>query len=143
MPWQNTNNTAQQIQVQLRCSNDFPVKILERLSRTKSISEGHLTLACLKFWIFILDTIYFDVGTKLPKIIVDNYDFNTARKSETKTTWICSSYFKTKCKTRATTCGRNVYITGPRHNHQPNPAKSKATSLMVSQRVTVLRNYKL
>lgn len=88
-----------------------------------------------------LDLIYFDVGTKLPKIIVDNYDFNMARKSATKTTWICSSYFKTKCKTRATTCERMVYITGPMHNHEPKESKNKFTN-MLSQLVTVYRNYK-
>ncbi|KAH1028207.1 hypothetical protein HUJ05_001582 [Dendroctonus ponderosae] len=88
------------------------------------------------------DTIYFDVGTKLPKIVVDNHDFNFVRKSDTKTTWLCSSYFKTKCKTRATTNGRMVQITGFRHNHAPNPNRKQHLALMMSQQVTICRNFK-
>lgn len=84
------------------------------------------------------DTIYFDVGTKNPKIIIDEYDFNLARKTEQKTMWICSGYFKTKCRARATTSGRMVYVSGV-HNHEPKQKKSKFTN-MLSQRVKIMRN---
>lgn len=86
----------------------------------------------------IVDTIYFDVGTKNPKIIVDDHDFNMARKAESKTTWICSGYFKTKCKARATTSGRMVYVNGI-HNHLPKQKRSRFTN-MLSQNVTIVRN---
>ncbi|XP_056643960.1 modifier of mdg4-like isoform X27 [Diorhabda carinulata] len=81
--------------------------------------------------------IYFDVGTKNPKIIVDDYDFNMARKTSTKTMWICSGYYKTKCRTRATTSGRMVHVTG-KHNHFPKHKGTKFTN-MLSQEVTILR----
>ncbi|XP_018573605.1 protein tramtrack, beta isoform isoform X24 [Anoplophora glabripennis] len=87
------------------------------------------------------DTIYFDVGTKNPKIIVDDHDFNMARKTESKTMWICSGYFKTKCRARATTSGRMVYVNGL-HNHPPKQKRSKFTN-MLSQRVTIVRNASL
>lgn len=89
------------------------------------------------FYYYILDTIYFDVGTKNPKIVVDDYDFNMARKTPNKTVWICSGYYKTKCKTRATTSGRMVYINGI-HNHEPKQKKSKFKN-MLSQHVTIVR----
>ncbi|XP_023014952.1 uncharacterized protein isoform X13 [Leptinotarsa decemlineata] len=84
------------------------------------------------------DTIYFDVGTKNPKIIVDDYDFNMARKTEVKTMWICAGYFKTKCKARATTSGRMVYVNGT-HNHDPKLKRTKFTN-MLSQTVSIVRN---
>uniref|UniRef100_A0A6P7H3S1 Protein tramtrack, beta isoform-like isoform X13 n=1 Tax=Diabrotica virgifera virgifera TaxID=50390 RepID=A0A6P7H3S1_DIAVI len=84
------------------------------------------------------DTIFFDVGTKNPKIIVDDFDFNMARKSNQKTTWICSGYFKTKCKCRAATSGRIVYLTGS-HNHLPKPVEKKKLTNMLSQHVTIVR----
>ncbi|KAG5874950.1 hypothetical protein JTB14_018865 [Gonioctena quinquepunctata] len=86
----------------------------------------------------IQNTIYFDVGTKNPKIIVDDYDFNMARKTDVKTMWICAGYFKTKCKARATTSGRMVYINGT-HNHDPKQKRSKFTN-MLSQAVSIIRN---
>lgn len=85
----------------------------------------------------ISDAIYFDVGTKNPKIIVDDYDFNMANKSSTKTKWICSGYFKTKCKARAATSGRMVLVTGL-HNHPPRHTGKKFTN-MLSQAVTIIR----
>ncbi|CAG9856464.1 unnamed protein product [Phyllotreta striolata] len=85
------------------------------------------------------NTIYFDVGNKNPKIIVDNYDFNMATKMPTKTKWLCSGYYKTKCKARATTSGRMVQITGL-HNHAPRIDKKKYTN-MLSQTVTIIREY--
>ncbi|KAL3277335.1 hypothetical protein HHI36_012686 [Cryptolaemus montrouzieri] len=50
--------------------------------------------------VVMVGQIYFDVGKKNPKIILDGHDFACHIKELKKTTWICSAYYKTKCKTR-------------------------------------------
>lgn len=79
------------------------------------------------------------MGTKNPKIIVDDYNFNVAKKYSTRTWWICSEYSKTKCKARARTMGNMVHITGV-HNHLPRlDKKKKFPTNMPSQVVTIIR----
>lgn len=91
----------------------------------------------LNTWFSLPDIIYFDVGTKNPKIIVHNYDFNLARKTQKKTIWVCSFYYKTKCRCRLQTSGRMVYMRAD-HNHLPKEKCTKFTNLL-SQRVTIIR----
>ncbi|KAK9884696.1 hypothetical protein WA026_007542 [Henosepilachna vigintioctopunctata] len=83
------------------------------------------------------DLIYFDVGTKNPKIIVHAFDFNLAKKTPNKTIWVCSNYYKTKCKCRVTTSGKMVFIRAE-HNHLPRKPIPKFTNLL-SQEVTIVK----
>ncbi|XP_018573623.1 protein tramtrack, beta isoform isoform X41 [Anoplophora glabripennis] len=82
------------------------------------------------------DTIYFGIGRKSnPKLIVDGHDFNIERKAETKTTWVCSSYFRTKCKARISTSGNAVFVSG-QHNHTP---RNTVLTNSKSKKVTIVR----
>ncbi|XP_023014990.1 uncharacterized protein isoform X46 [Leptinotarsa decemlineata] len=80
--------------------------------------------------------IYFESGTKNPKIIVDEHDFYLEKRKETKTLWFCGMNYKTKCKVRVTTSGSMVYVNGT-HNHSVR--KRKFTNLL-SKCVMIIRH---
>ncbi|XP_044262653.1 protein tramtrack, beta isoform-like isoform X20 [Tribolium madens] len=82
-------------------------------------------------------TIFFDVGKKYPKIILNNYSYTVHKKLTNRTCWICPSYYKTKCRCKVTTTGRVVHITGE-HNHGPNSDISKYKN-MLSQVVQIVK----
>lgn len=76
-------------------------------------------------------------GKKNPKLIVRGDEFVINRRLENRTMWICPSYYRTKCKSRAITFGRNLKLTCP-HNHPPsNPTHLNA----VKQYVTIIDDY--
>lgn len=62
--------------------------------------------------------IYFGIGRKNPKLIVDGFDFSKEKTNGDRTSWACSSYPKTKCRARLLTCGNVVHIIND-HNHVP------------------------
>ncbi|XP_072393827.1 uncharacterized protein [Diabrotica undecimpunctata] len=85
--------------------------------------------------------IYFDMGIKNPKIMLDDYDYRLYRKLEKRTVWLCSQYYsndkETRCKNRIETTGRIAYVSG-RHNHLPKKKKDRYNN-MLSQMVTIIR----
>ncbi|KAK9884698.1 hypothetical protein WA026_007544 [Henosepilachna vigintioctopunctata] len=83
--------------------------------------------------------IYFDVGIKNPKIILDGHDFTCHRKERNKTMWMCCSYYKTKCKTKLSTSGRVVVIYGEEHNHPPK--EKVGIKNILPQQVTIIRKF--
>lgn len=65
-------------------------------------------------------TVYFSLGRKNPKIIMNNYEFKmrpTANSS--KTLWICTQESRKKCKVRLLSYGRCIKVKAVQHNHQP------------------------
>lgn len=92
-------------------------------------------------WRF-LDTIYFDVATKNPKIVLDGNNYLIYRKESIKTVWKCSHYFRSKenrCKSTLVTTGRVVSVSADLHNHPPPPQKNDKLKNMLWQRVTIIR----
>ncbi|CAG9832637.1 unnamed protein product [Diabrotica balteata] len=82
---------------------------------------------------YVSGTIYFDVGHKNPKIIVDRNSYLMYRKLPDKTVWLCTQYHKKdRCKAKVMTRGRQAIIIGD-HNHQPTYLNVKnMTSQVVS-----------
>lgn len=88
--------------------------------------------------------IYFDVATKNPKIILDEYEYLIYRKEVNKTVWMCNRYFKSKenrCKSRLVTTGRIVTVSADQHNHE-HSVKPERYKNMLSQAVTIIRETK-
>lgn len=56
------------------------------------------------------------MGQKNPKLILEGADFRYERKSGSVTFWVCSFYFRTKCRCRLKTTGNTVYVNND-HNH--------------------------
>lgn len=87
--------------------------------------------------------IYFDVGIKNPKIMLDDHDYRLYRKLPDKTVWLCSHYYvldtNMRCKNRIVTSGRVAYVSG-QHNHPPKLKKEKYKN-MLSQMVTIVRSW--
>lgn len=82
----------------------------------------------------LLGTIYFDVGHKNPKIILNENDFLMYRKLPDKTVWSCTQYHKKdRCKAKVMTFGRQATLIGD-HNHPPT-FKNKPVNHMLSQPV--------
>jgi hypothetical protein len=77
------------------------------------------------------------MAVKHPKIILNRCTYTISRKSFDKTTWMCTSYYKTKCKSRLTTSGNCVKVSG-NHNHAPNGDSEKCKN-MVSQVVSIVK----
>ncbi|KAK9884697.1 hypothetical protein WA026_007543 [Henosepilachna vigintioctopunctata] len=84
--------------------------------------------------------VYFDIGIKHPKIILDGYVFTCHRNKLSKTTWVCASY-KKKCRARLITSGKVVIMVGEGHNHEPK-YKSKVENL-TPQAVTIVNKFKV
>ncbi|XP_048516591.1 modifier of mdg4 isoform X2 [Dendroctonus ponderosae] len=85
--------------------------------------------------------IYFDMATKNPKIILDEYQYLIYRKDTHKTVWMCTHYFRSKenrCKSRLVTTGRNVTVSADLHNHERS-VKPERYSNMLSQVVYIIR----
>ncbi|XP_076252168.1 uncharacterized protein LOC143191191 isoform X42 [Rhynchophorus ferrugineus] len=85
------------------------------------------------------ELVYFDYGTKYPKIIVDQFDFNIERRTPRSTSWACGSYYQTKCKCRISTTGNMVVVKGS-HNHEPRQRKKNEN--LTSKLVNVIRRKK-
>ncbi|XP_023014984.1 uncharacterized protein isoform X41 [Leptinotarsa decemlineata] len=82
-------------------------------------------------------TIFFDVGIKNPKIILNSYDYLLYRKFPDRTVWLCSHYYKKSCcKVQVVTCRREATIVGE-HNHNSS-YKNKPHALQ-SQPVIIKR----
>lgn len=86
--------------------------------------------------IIFLGIIYFDVGHKNPKIILNNNCYLIYRKLPDKTMWSCTQYHKKdRCKAKVMTYGRQATIIGD-HNHAPT-CVNKYIKNMHSQTVTI------
>lgn len=73
------------------------------------------------FFLGIRTSVYFDVGNKNPKLVVDGHTYRMFKKYDHKTVWRCSQYFGTRsdrCKSRISTTGKNVIISSDVHNHE-------------------------
>ncbi|XP_063907093.1 modifier of mdg4-like isoform X31 [Zophobas morio] len=84
--------------------------------------------------------IYFDMGTKHPKIIMEDFEYLMLRKKVEETVWICKKYFHPiteRCKVRVVTSQRMAYIYGL-HNHLPC-LKSQRHKDLLPQLVTIVR----
>ncbi|XP_018573598.1 protein tramtrack, beta isoform isoform X18 [Anoplophora glabripennis] len=77
-------------------------------------------------------TIYFDVGTKNPKLVFEGFDYFVHKKSKRSTSWRCSYYYRMKCKSRLTTRGRVVQVTGI-HLHPSNDKLKTRMDTMISR----------
>lgn len=80
-----------------------------------------------------LGVIYFDMGIKNPKLILDDFEFLLLRKKAHEVVWTCRKYFHPKidterCKVRIVTRKRMVTIFG-KHNHLPNSKTSNRVKL--------------
>lgn len=77
-------------------------------------------LILINFFSGFYETIYFDMGHKNPKIVLNNYDFLCRKRMPDKTMWRCTHYFRSDCcKIKLITFGRVVIISG-NHNHAPS-----------------------
>lgn len=84
--------------------------------------------------------IYFDVGMKNPKIILDNQQFLMHRRDPDQTVWMCNKYFnkrEIRCKVKLITSGRVVKVYGE-HTHEIKSTNGKHKN-MLSQHVTIIR----
>ncbi|XP_072393824.1 uncharacterized protein [Diabrotica undecimpunctata] len=83
--------------------------------------------------------IYFDVGQKNPKIIVDDHEYLMRKNKSGETQWLCNQYFHPKsdgrCKVKVVTRGKVALIYG-KHIHRPKPKLMK--DCMKSQNFTVV-----
>lgn len=88
----------------------------------------------------ILGIIYFEMGTKNPKIVLDEFDYRLYRRLEGKTVWRCSQYYtldkNLRCQNKIVTCGRMAYV---HENHNHDPKKRNKNPNMLSQTVTIVR----
>lgn len=83
----------------------------------------------------ILGLIYFGIGRKYPKLVLDGFDYSKEKSYGDSTSWVCPSYFKTKCKARLITKGNMVYVRNG-HNHT---SKDRSLLNMSSKLVTIIR----
>ncbi|KAF7282366.1 hypothetical protein GWI33_002744 [Rhynchophorus ferrugineus] len=89
-----------------------------------------------------MSSVYFDVGNKNPKIILDEQSYRVFKKFENKTVWLCSQYFGTRtdrCKSKLTTTGRTIIVSADPHNHAIIPKRDKYYQNMQCQNVTIIR----
>lgn len=80
------------------------------------------------------------MGTKHPKIIMEDFEYLMLRKKVEETVWICKKYFHPiteRCKVRVVTSQRMAYIYGL-HNHLPC-LKSQRHKDLLPQLVTIVR----
>lgn len=63
-----------------------------------------------------LGFIYVIPGMKNPVLILNDNSYVVRRKYDNRTFWHCTRYQKTWCKSRLTTFGKTVRVTG-QHNH--------------------------
>nr|CAI5826243.1 unnamed protein product [Callosobruchus analis] len=90
-------------------------------------------------------TIYFELGTRNPKIVLDDHVYLIKKKDTKRTVWKCSYYFRCKenrCKSTLVTTGRVVNVSSDIHNHPPVPRKGNSKN-MLSQAVTIVRENNL
>lgn len=109
----------------------FPIIILLTKGCMNELNDDLLLIE------LISGLIYFDVGTKRPKIVLNHNDFTMVNHHLNKTYWRCTSYYKTKCKSNITTTGRMAIVGSP-HNHEPN-RKNIEFKTLLCQQVTITR----
>lgn len=93
-------------------------------------------------FLFFVDLVYFQVGSKNPKLIVDDQDFLCIDRRIDKTIWRCCQYYYSsafRCKVKLVTSGRVVEVVGE-HNHPAKLSKKIDKNNMLSQKVTVVRS---
>lgn len=95
-----------------------------------------LIFVILSYFIDILGSIYFGIGRKNPKLVLNGFDYNKEKCHGESTAWVCSYYFKTRCKARLTTKGKVVYVSND-HNHRP---RDVPLLNMCSKRVTIIKS---
>ncbi|XP_023014947.1 uncharacterized protein isoform X8 [Leptinotarsa decemlineata] len=86
------------------------------------------------------EIVFFQMGTKKPKLVVDSQDFLCSERKVGKTVWRCSQYYysnSSRCKTKLITSGRIVEVIGE-HNHPVKVSRNRRDN-MLSQRVTIIR----
>ncbi|CAH1381106.1 unnamed protein product, partial [Tenebrio molitor] len=81
--------------------------------------------------------IYVIPGRKNPKLVLDHNEFVINRKFKNRTTWRCTAYHKTKCRSALCTYGKIVKIYNY-HNHSPY-ANHHDVAQLISQSVTITR----
>lgn len=86
---------------------------------------------------YFLGVLYFDVGTKRPKIILNYNDYTMAKQLASKTYWLCTQYYKTRCKSRIITKDRMALVSND-HNHAPS-CRNVDVQNMVSLEVTITK----
>ncbi|CAG9764334.1 unnamed protein product [Ceutorhynchus assimilis] len=87
-------------------------------------------------------TVYFGVGKQNPKLLVDGQSYRLFKKFELKTVWRCREYFGTRtdrCKSRITTTGKTVFISSDPHNHIITGTSIKRDENMRCSDVTICR----
>lgn len=79
------------------------------------------------------------MGSKKPKLIVDENDYLCIERKVDKTIWRCCQYYYSnlRCKAKLITSGRIVEVVGD-HNH-PSKLSGRSTKNMLPQKVTVVR----
>lgn len=77
------------------------------------------------------------MGQKNPKLIVDGADFRFERKVNNFTFWVCSFYYRTKCRCRLKTTGNTVIVNNV-HNH---PIAAISADKMNSKQVNIVRKF--
>ncbi|XP_019880613.2 protein tramtrack, beta isoform isoform X19 [Aethina tumida] len=85
--------------------------------------------------------IYFDVGQKNPKIVLNFHEYLIHKKEVTQTMWICNQYFHPKgerCKAKVRTQGRVAYIINT-HNHDPKVGVDRLKN-MISQPIFIRKD---
>lgn len=88
---------------------------------------------------FFLGTIYFDVGTKNPKLVFEGFDYFVQKKSKQSTSWRCSYYYRMKCKSKLITKGSIVHVIGE-HLHPSCDKLKLKMDTMTSRMVKVIRS---
>lgn len=76
------------------------------------------------------------MGRTNPKLVLDGIDFRLQKKVGNTTVWLCSFYYRTKCKCRLKTTG-NIVIVQSNHNHEPAEINLK---YLVPRTVVIVRN---
>lgn len=83
--------------------------------------------------------IYFDVGRKKPKIVIDDYHYLLRRKDVNCTLWICAEYYHPqgeRCKVSVISGKGVAYIHG-QHNHKPRHGCGNYSN-MKSRKITLI-----
>ncbi|CAG9856466.1 unnamed protein product [Phyllotreta striolata] len=91
----------------------------------------------------VVSIIYFDVGQKKPKIIVDNHEYLMRFAKFGETHWLCNQYYHPKtdirCKVKVITSGKAAVVFG-RHIHEPK-SKMRKEGMIVDKRTRYVEDF--